>query len=127
MSISPLLRVQVYKNLHRGTWSVRQGGLVVAHPTEIILKDCRFHVQPAGRAKVLAEKKKNVHAYISGFLSNAAECNGQLDKRHTVVRYNPYEMAGFQDGDGNIVDRCDFVDLDCLDHFGDYVLAIWKG
>lgn len=126
MTIDPTKRCQVYRNLHTGTWSVRQSGKVVAHPTELILRDCRFHVQPAGRAKVRAEKKKNVHAYVSGFISNARESNSFSDLSYSTVKYNPYKMEGFQDKLGNVVRACDFVDMDCNDAFGDYVLAIWK-
>jgi hypothetical protein len=128
MMIDPLKRCQVYKNLHTGTWSVRQGGKVVAHPTILMLRDCRFHVQPAGRAKVLAEKKKNVHAYISGFLSSAKECNdNHADLDNRVISYNPYKMESFQDIYGNPVHECDFCDMDSADAFGIYVIAIWKG
>jgi hypothetical protein len=38
------MRVQVYKNLHTGNWSVRHKGKVIAHLDEVILRDCVFHV-----------------------------------------------------------------------------------
>ena len=34
--------VDVYRNLHKGCWSVRQGGKVVAHCDYIVLRDARF-------------------------------------------------------------------------------------
>lgn len=128
MTIDPSKRCHVYRNLHTGTWSVRQGGKIVAHPTTIMLKNCTFNVQPAGRRKVLAEKKKNVHAYVSGFLSSAAECNANHnDLDHRVVTYNPYKMESFQDIYGEPVKRADFVDMDSEDNLGCAVIAIWKG
>ena len=60
-------RVYVYFNLHRKCFSIRQGTRVVEHTNQVCLKDVRYMVQPAGRAKVLKEKKKNVHAGLSGY------------------------------------------------------------
>jgi len=59
-------RVQVYYNLHKKCLSVRYKGIVIAHTRQIVLTDAKFHVQPAGREKVLREKKKN---YIKSLLS----------------------------------------------------------
>jgi len=51
-------RLYVYWNLHKKTWSVRQGGKIVGHSDLIFLKDCRFLVAKAGQARVRREKKK---------------------------------------------------------------------
>ena len=51
-------KVDVYRNLNRDCWSVRQGARVVCHTDYITLKDCEFIVQPAGRRRVLIEQKK---------------------------------------------------------------------
>ena len=59
-------KVYVYKNLHRGCWSVKQGGLVKAHALELNLYDCTIKVSQAGQARVRKEKRKNVHAGIKG-------------------------------------------------------------
>ena len=84
--------VQVYRNLHRKCWSVRQNGIVKAHCNTIQLIDCKLVVQPAGRAKVLREKKKNVHAYVKGYVSIA-----QSDFNWpTKLWDNPYQSDSFQ-------------------------------
>ena len=67
----PKGRVQVYYNLHKKCLSIRYKGKVIEHAREVTLTDARFHVQPAGRARVLREKKKNVHAYVSGKLKES--------------------------------------------------------
>ena len=83
--------VHVYYNLHHGKWSVRQNGIVKAHTESVELKDCEMVVQPAGRAKVLREKKKNVHAYVKGTISII-----QSDfEWHKKLRYNPYKSDKF--------------------------------
>ena len=60
--------VYVYKNLHKDCWSVRQDGLVKAHAKELSLHSCVFKVSKHGRARVLKEKRKNVHAGIEGYI-----------------------------------------------------------
>ena len=121
-AVEPNKRCQVYRNLHNGMWSVRQSGKIIGHTKQIVLKDCRFLVQPAGRKKVLREKRKNVHAYVSGYISTNEEINLFDDKSYSFVSYNPYLYDYFYCKDNQEkVKRSDFVDM-----FGDFVLAINK-
>ena len=100
--------VYVYKNLHKDCWSVKQHGLVKAHiPKDeaIGLWDCYFHVDAKGREKVLREKRKNVHAYVKGYLQDVENVtrisSSYLDPRVTAkeveVTYNPYKYETFVD------------------------------
>jgi hypothetical protein len=50
-----------------------------------------------GREKVLKEKRKNVHAYVKGYLQDAENVN--TDKFPTEVTYNPYKYETFVDKD----------------------------
>ena len=78
-------RVYVYFNLHKRMWSMRQSGKVIGHYHDLYLKDAKYLVSEAGRKRVLKEKKKNVHAGVSGFMvdrcstygSNLFPCNLQ--------------------------------------------------
>lgn len=93
-------KVEVYRNLHNNTFSVRKGGKVVRHIEngEILrLTNARFAVQPAGRAKVLVEQKKNVHAFIRGIVDKEGGYLGE-DPPHEIyqVVYNPYEAGMFK-------------------------------
>ena len=100
--------VQVYRNLHKKCWSIRQGGKVVAHTKTLRLSSCTFHVQPAGHKKVLKEQRKNVHAYIKGYLVDKGDKRSILEsfyyfikehKKHKNtdhrVSYNPYKYDYF--------------------------------
>ena len=90
--------VYVYKNLHKDCWSVKQHGLVKAHIPQdeaIGLWDCYFHVDAKGRQKVLREKRKNVHAFVKGYLQDAENVN--TDRPATEVTYNPYKYETFVD------------------------------
>ncbi len=88
------MKVFVYFNLHKKVWSVRdvKTGRVVNHTNFIILKDAKFKVSAAGRARVLKEKRKNVHAGVQG------EIVEQIDierAQSTKVTYNPYKYKSF--------------------------------
>lgn len=86
-------KVHVYRNLRTRTWSMRQGGKVIAHPHLVVLDDVEFRVQPAGRAKVLREGRKNVHAYASGYVNNSVVVVD--DKVFQPVFYSPYKGEHF--------------------------------
>ena len=94
----PKGRVQVYYNLHKKCLSVRHKGKVIEHAQEVTLTDARFHVQQAGRERVLKQKRKNVHAYVSGKLketfwfTQAPKYTWTAKQR---VTYNPYKYKNF--------------------------------
>jgi len=60
--------VEVYRNLHRGGYSIRQGGLVVAHSKDIVIKDCTFHIRSSAHRLFKKTGERNVHAYAKGYL-----------------------------------------------------------
>ena len=94
-------RLYVYWNISKKTWSVRQSGKVVGHSDLIFLKDCRFLVAKAGQARVRREKKKNVHAGVSGYLFedpltvDRIAWNDLYDYTPVWVMYNPYKHDTF--------------------------------
>jgi hypothetical protein len=96
--------VKVYRNLHKGCWSVKQNGLVKAHSDKINLYDCSFLVNEKNRLKVIKEKRKNVHAFVRGYI---------WDTPLNLIRqasYNPYARNSFYDkGDGSSVYKAHFV------------------
>ena len=89
-------KVFVYKNLHKDCWSVKQDGLVKAHTHDLEMWDCAFQVNAKGRAKVLEEKRKNVHAGIKGYLDDFHGVDFDVIFV-TAVTYNPYKYDSFVD------------------------------
>ena len=94
-------KVEVYRNLHKNCFSIRQNGKVVDYVysgQELHLTDVEFRVQPAGRERVRREKKKNVHAYVKG---TVAPLEG-LQRKKLFIRcfqtacYEPYTMESFE-------------------------------
>ena len=93
--------VEVYRNLHKDCWSVRDSKtrLVISHVDYIHLHNATLVVQPAGREKVLREKRKNVHAFIKG-TQVPVECWWGSRFSLFLVRvrgviYNPYRNESF--------------------------------
>jgi len=111
--IDPDRKVEVYRNLHKKCWSVRQDGLVKFHSQQVCLQNCKFAVQPAGRAKVLREKRKNVHAFIRGYLWDGKISEDIANSNiWDNVSYNPYKSNTFVDNSNNPVYEAAYVDLD---------------
>ena len=108
--------VDVYRNLHKNCWSIRdrETGRVWGHSQQYVVDHGTFVVQPAGRERVLKEKKKNVHAFVRGTSAGlpigagAAYFWGEYDQWRSKftrpVTYNPYTAAHFIDKDGNPVE-----------------------
>ena len=105
------VRAEVYWNLHKGLWSLRDAKTkrVVCHGPSVILRDVDFRVQPAGRERVRREGKKNVHAYAVGFIISADRLPDDVygDEQ---ISYNPYVNETFVvEGTEQIVRSADYV------------------
>jgi hypothetical protein len=84
------MKVQVYKNLNRGDWSVRVAGKVIAHVPSITLANVSFHVSESGRKRVIANKCREVHAWAIGEIV-ASQPSGEAK----AITYNPYRGGTF--------------------------------
>ena len=92
------MRVEIYFNLHKKCLSIRHKGLVIAHAAAAELTDVKFAVSQAGRARVLREKRKNVHAYVRGTLVSYIPLGESVpydDEVVSTVTYNPYKYDSF--------------------------------
>lgn len=93
--------VHVYRNLHKDCWSVqayerggaegRYGWRVVAHVCSLFLVRVEFDVSERGRKRVLASRRKNVHAWVCGEVKH-----GKILRNAQRVRYCPYEGPYFR-------------------------------
>ena len=89
----------VYRNLHyrnQVMWSCKdvKTGRVAYHSPLVVLGNATFKVSQAGRARVLREQSKNVHAGVQGSpipfgLDEIAE------SEWIKVTYNPYKYDSF--------------------------------
>ena len=95
-------RVEVFWNLHKHLFSVRalagaEKGRVLLHAHTVCIKKPQFVVQPGGRARVLREKRKNVHAFVRGTLVGVDEValGYTPEDNWNRITYNPYRDTTF--------------------------------
>lgn len=97
------MRVFVYFNLHKKCFSIKalegaDKGRVIAHRDAVLLEGCKFIVSETGRQRVIREKRKNVHAGVSGTWINADRVDKHFEFLSIVgrqVTYNPYKYSSF--------------------------------
>jgi hypothetical protein len=82
--------VDIYWNLHKDCFSVRartgrDAGRVIAHIAHGVLRNARFVVNQGGRKRVIAERRKNVHAFIRGEWAGIDTSTDGI-----AITYNPY-------------------------------------
>lgn len=94
--------VRVYWNLHKHQFSVMDWergsptkGRVLGHRDSIALDTVTFVVQPGGRARVLAEGRKNVHAFMQGTLTAYPRSGDPDEVSWSAMGYNPYQGDTF--------------------------------
>ena len=110
-------KVMIYRNLHNGMFSVKQDGLVVAHVDSIMLSRAVFKVNQSGRNRVIKEQKKNVHAFVIGYIADVNVDKNVSDLK--AVSYNPYKY-------GNFYFKSDESSVSCLGYDNVYC-SVFKG
>lgn len=116
MANSHAVRAEVYWNLHKGMWSLRDAKTkrVVCHGPHVTLHNVEFRVQPAGRQRVRREGRKNIHAYAVGEIVSAERFWGASMLHEALpITYNPYVHDTFiiADGTARIVRSAEYVDF----------------
>ncbi|QDH91684.1 hypothetical protein SEA_PHRAPPUCCINO_6 [Mycobacterium phage Phrappuccino] len=90
-------RVEVARNLHNESWSVRalggeHKGLVVGYADELTLLDPQFRVNEASRQRAVREGQRNVHARVAGVLADFRPVGD------VQVHYSPFRAPHFTIG-----------------------------
>ena len=84
-------KIRVYRNLNGDNWSIWQDGLVRAHAMRLMLTHCDFKVSRAGWARSVLTGRRNVHAFVEGFLAHSAFGASPLEpegSKFITARYN---------------------------------------
>jgi len=92
------MKVMVYYNLNKNTFSVKYKDKVIMYADYVKLKDVEFRVRIGGRDKVRSEKVKNVHAFVIGTLLDHYEYPCDIlpvTSFHRIVTYDPYKFNSF--------------------------------
>lgn len=94
------LKVDVYRNLRAGGFSVKHKGKVIAVNDHVVLSDVKFIVSQASRKRVLKDKRRNVHAVVRGLLVGTGfKVTSNYDGEGY---YNPYKHDSFVDKDSGV-------------------------
>lgn len=99
---------RVYYNLHKKCWSVQGADRRVrAHWPAACILDVTFKVSAAGRARVLREGRKNVHAFACGAraaegVEFAQDEVAQAPPPGIRVTYNPRKAGFFYVAEGTL-------------------------
>jgi hypothetical protein len=101
-------QIRVYRNLNKKTFSyqkkTKKGWRVAGWSDEILIQNATFRVSQAGRARVIREKRKNVHAYIIGdpiYVRGLTKKTPILKNFKTKLYYNPYKTKTFMNTKNN--------------------------
>ena len=91
------MKVKVYKNLTRNTWSIQdyKTRKVIGYSDDIRLENAKFVVSEKTRQRVIKEGKKYVHAFVVGDLVDTIDKYWKLTEFYETVRYNPYMFDFF--------------------------------
>jgi hypothetical protein len=84
---------EVYWNLHKHCFSVRERGRVIRHTDHVTLRNAHFVVQRSGYERTVREKVRCVQAWVRGEVTEASE---GLSGPTAFVTYNPYRADHFQ-------------------------------
>ena len=121
-SLDKTKKVEVYFNLHKKCWSIRQAGKPVVHSDFVEIKEPQFVVQQGGNARVRREKRKNVHAFVRGYLTDRV---GIFPKNQKLVTNTPYKHTSFVErGTDKAICRAQYAELDITDK-KPLVEALW--
>lgn len=102
--------VRVFRNLNKsGRWySIRQKNKTVAHTNNLLLGDCTLVVNEKTRERVRKTKKKEVHAFVQGYISYAQD----LTKMNFKLEYNPFTNDNFiLTLEGSLISHCNKIKL----------------
>lgn len=88
--------VEVYRNLSRACFSVRQSGRVMGHASSLTLRDVTFVVSLAGVRRIRLRQAREVVAFARGFPAESGGLAGGLR-----VRFCPYRSTDFTLPDGS--------------------------
>lgn len=108
-------KVDVYFNLHKKIFSVRHNGRVIEHTDAIQLRDVKYIVNVSGKRRVRKEKRKNVHAFVRGYICDSIikditewwmgspelEVINDSSYNRYEAKYNPYKYDSFVIGEND--------------------------
>jgi hypothetical protein len=92
--MTQVAKYYIYRNLRTGGFSVRYRGLVIDRLDKFLATGVQFQVSESGRRQVIAQGRKNVHAFV------VAEKYSKKSRKNidtsNKISYNPYTNSSFE-------------------------------
>jgi hypothetical protein len=90
-------KVKVYRNLHKGMWSVVDAstGRVAFHAATLSVSNAEFRVSLKVRERVVMRGRKEVHAKVVGTLDSVGVDLKKVPRSLKKASYNPYKAPFF--------------------------------
>lgn len=94
-------RFKIYRNLHKGNFSIqgyvksKKGYRIVDRVSSAILEIVTFRVYESGRQRVLRERRKNVHAFVTPVSYDVKVMKNYDVSKLREIYYNPYKHETF--------------------------------
>lgn len=98
----------VYRNLTRRCWSIRERGRVVGQAPTVTLAGALMVVRPGAQARVLRTGHREVHAWIRGTFVPYAGVPAEAVRFH----YQPFLAGHFTDECGQPIEAAAWVNFD---------------
>lgn len=101
-------KVRVYRCLTRKgcVYSIQQGGKVVAHTSDLILRDVNFKINRSGKKRAIETGIRNVHAMIDGYIDNTLQDTEVVG----TLKYYPFCEDNFM-CNGKEITSCEVVTI----------------
>lgn len=108
-------KVKTYYDVNRHMFSVTYSGIVVLKADYVRLKNVTFLVSEKGKERVRKEGQKNVHAYVTGTLTDYCKNPCEVipePETGIVITYNPKRDEFFNIREtGKLIYNADEVEL----------------
>lgn len=106
------LRVQVYFNLRKKCFSVRdmKTRKVIAHLPEVSMQDCKMHASLSGISRIRSRRRKAVVAWIEGTTFTPKD-QQELSRQQHGIFFNPYTNDTWTDHHGYPIAKAKSVQL----------------
>lgn len=89
------MKYKVYFNLHKHLYSVQALGKVIATKEKLIIRFPSTTIYESMRQKVIFQKQKNVHAFLTCLPENCFDHFDLPDLPKREIYYSPYQTNQF--------------------------------
>ncbi|OAX50845.1 hypothetical protein gpAD87_21810 [Paenibacillus sp. AD87] len=97
--LSNMQSIRIAYHFYKKCFSIRCSSTrkIIGYMERIVVSNAHFVVSPSGRARVLRERVKNIHAYVQGEFEYQHQYADYSNVHMREAYYNPYFVSTFVD------------------------------